>query len=476
MTPVSADFSKYRAHTFLFGAVCILILPLIAMMMWWLQDFPLGSVSFLAYFLAPFGLGMTISRIELATMKSPMVWCLPGQLQSARTLIARVGLVACAPILLCLSQREESLSALQLASVGFANLLFYCLGLMPRIFPPIASGYWTTLYLGGIGATWLSEGAAPVILAGSIFEAPIPVMMLSAIVCVFCWRRLGDRNRIHAFIQSESLSASSTVGASPEERQSAVVAAGATGWAGRMERRLLGWLFERVRRRATGSRNGSMLGVLLFAFDAEVLRNARSTAIVMIIVSFVVSLKSHPISVVVLHTMAVLPFVPMSLVVFVAWEELWRRRQAVLLLPTSRREILRFQWILLAAILGVGIYAVASQLAASLAVQAFLIESVDLESANRFRPWDWLNWFLLALAAPALAGLGFSLSSDDAISAQLACLVLVVAGAAVCVLVWIFYTLPQGWLQLCLALGIAAVWSWAIPVVRRQTLKKDVYA
>ncbi len=151
MTLVSANFNKYRAWTFLFGAVCILIMPLVMFMMWWLRDFPLGSASFLVYFLAPFALGMTVSQVELTTMRAPMVWCLPNHLQSVRTLLMRVGLLAFAPILLCLSQRETPLSAMQFASISFANLFFYCLGLIPRIFP--AS-------LPGIGQRWFWPGWA----------------------------------------------------------------------------------------------------------------------------------------------------------------------------------------------------------------------------------------------------------------------------------------------------------------------------
>jgi hypothetical protein len=312
-------------------------------------------------------------------------------------------------------------------------------------------------------------------LADFILEMPIPMMALSVVLCVFCWRRLGDRNRIHAFLQSRHLGDSANAVSTMTEAYPPAFAPGEKlGWVDRTERKLLGWSIEKAKQGAPGSWKASFFGVLILAADAQVLRVTRRFGIIAIIAYSVSYARNDPTGAWILYAVVALPLIPMLVILMVGWDELWRRRQAVLLLPLSRREFLNVRWAFLALMFGVGFYTVASQLAVSLIAHAFWIESVDGESVNQFRGWLWLNWFLLATVAPAIAGLAMT-ATFDPLSAPWAVLITLLACLGISIVVGVFYGLPPGSLYACLAAGVASVWMWAISRLRRCTLSGDVH-
>lgn len=484
MSPVLASFKKYRASSILFPAACFVIIPAIVATMWRLRDSPLDSGLLLIFLIFPLGLGAIVGHIELGAMQMPLVWCLPGHLHAVRTLIARIGLCACAPTLVALILREDPLSAPQLASVLAASLFLYCLGLTPRVFPFA----WPLLFV-VMGSLFVLQalfgnGAVLLLIGRLVLEFPVVVIVIAAVACRLCWLRLGDRNRIHAFLQipHPTVFSSSRRRSTHEWRRCHSGGKNSDGkpLAGRKAHR---WLMARIGAPSTASWKRRLLGAVAYSCEAGAIWLWAVAAFFPGTVVFVSvatdSMSGNAVGGLCLRALVAIPVLFLLFALIGVAFDLLLQPQASLLLPTSRRDLLKSRWVVVACLFALGVCAVVSQLAVGLLIRTFLPEAGLEQDTREYRELSWPNLFYLAVVAPAMAACCFALRVDrkgksEAVSGLRIVVVTALTCLAICLTAAAFMTLQPRGFRAFLWLGAAGLWAVAVPLLRRCTLNRDV--
>lgn len=177
-----------------------------------------------------------------------------------------------------------------------------------------------------------------------------------------------------------------------------------------------------------------------------------------------------------LHAIIGTPILALLLISVGVAFDLWLQPQASLLLPTGRRDLLRARWAILIVLFGLFMIAIMSQFAVSLSLRTFLPAAAWNGGVDEMRLSVWLRLSYLAVLIPGLVACGFALQVDrpgEPIFGLRLVMITVVASVGILVFVAILYALPPVWRRVCLWLGVAGLWSFAIPLLRRSTLNQD---
>ena len=459
MTPTFANARKYY-----FSRACGLIyiaLFLLAASMWAFRNFEAGQGLLCGYFLFPFLVGVVVGFVEQITIETTLVWTLPGHLRAVRKLLVWIACITSLPVPLVLAVRDVPLTALQLAAIGFMCLMAFGTGLVPRLFGRQAIYIMPAAPMTCILTIILTMNPVANIrtyVEQAVLESSGLVVCLGVAVCVFCWRRLGDRGPVRALVNASRLNLVDLYDADKQaeyRRQTRPVKE--SDWTFRAAARLQQWLFGKVRKARGSATRRLILGSLLQALEPRSIAFLSGFSLLTLVLLLLGSLdavrQGSPILSAVLTAVLAAPMAAITGVFLLVWAELCYRVQGPLLLPSGRRrDLLRARWIYLGGLF------------------AFGLASASLLFAINDRAGSWISHVgLIALAAPTMAAVGFIVRIYEVKHVVSAVFASVFVLIFVAILIAFLWTLPLGWLWALVAL----IWVVMAPLLRDQTLTED---